>query len=256
MPNNLDCLATNHLEPKRTKVCMIIPRSDATQIQYDELATLKKLAQQGALGNEIEISLSNIAADLEVSTQTVSRRLRELADAELIDRTRTNEGQRIALLPAGIETLRDEYEEYQAIFNTVPEVSLTGRVTSGMGRGRHFIELDGYNEQFEEKLGYSPFPGTFNVELEDDSLPSRSLLALLPSIQIDEWEEDDNTYGSAVCYPVTVTNSAGSKSANAHILIPDRTDHATSQLELISTHHLREKLGVTDGDGVNIDVET
>lgn len=235
---------------------MIIPRSDATQIQYDELATLKKLAQQGALGNEIEISLSNIAADLEVSTQTVSRRLRELADAELIDRARTNEGQRIALLPAGIETLRDEYEEYQAIFNTVPDVTLTGVVTSGMGRGRHFIQLEGYNEQFEDKLGYSPYPGTFNVELDDHSVPSRSLLALVPAIQIDEWEADDNTYGSAVCYPVTVTDSVGSTSVEAHILIPDRTDHTTSQLELISARHLRETIEVTDGDEVSVHVET
>jgi riboflavin kinase len=235
---------------------MIIPRSDATQIQYDELATLKKLAQQGALGNEIEISLANIAADLEVSTQTVSRRLRELADAELIDRTRTNEGQRIALLPAGIETLRDEYEEYQAIFTPVPEVTLTGEVTSGMGRGRHFIQLEGYNEQFKDKLGYSPYPGTFNVELDDDSLPSRSLLALVPSIQIEEWETDDTTYGSAVCYPVTITESTESTSADAHILIPDRTDHTTSQLELIAAHHLREELGVSDGDEVKVYVET
>ncbi len=235
---------------------MIIPRSDATQIQYDELATLKKLAQQGALGNEIEISLANIAADLEVSTQTVSRRLRELADAELIDRTRTNDGQRIALLPAGIETLRDEYEEYQAIFTSVPDVTLTGRVTSGMGRGRHFIQLDGYSTQFEDKLGYSPFPGTFNIELDNDSLPSRSLLSLSPAIQIDEWEADDNTYGSAVCYPVTVTDSTRSRSAEAHILIPARTDHSTSQLELISAHHLREELGVTDGDEVSVYVET
>lgn len=234
---------------------MIIPRSDATQIQYDELATLKKLAQQGALGNEIEISLSNIAADLEVSTQTVSRRLRQLEDAELIDRTRTNEGQRISLLPAGIDALRDEYEEYRAIFNSVPEVTLHGRATSGMGRGRHFIQLEGYNTQFENKLGYSPYPGTFNVELDDECIPTRSLLALVPSVQIESWEAEDNSYGAAVCYPVSVADAGGNNHVEGHILIPDRTDHAASQLEVISAVKFREELGITDGDEVSIRVE-
>lgn len=232
---------------------MIIPRSDTKQIQYDELATLKHLANDGAIGNQIEVSCSGIASTLEVSTQTVSRRLRQLENADLIDRERTNDGQRISLRPDGISALKTEYEEYKQIFGSQPTLVLDGHVTSGMGRGRHFIALSGYQDQFTERLGYEPFPGTLNIQLAEDTGPRRAALEAYPSIPIDSWEEDDDSYGAAVCYSVTL-ESNGATYDSAHLLVPDRTDHTASQLEIIAPDRLRDELDLSDGDHVTVHV--
>lgn len=234
---------------------MIIPRSEEKQLQYDELATLKQLAREGAIGREIEISCAGMATDLEISTQTVSRRLRQLENTDLIERERTNDGQLIAISPDGIQALKKEYEEYREIFDLHTTIDLTGRVTSGMGRGRHFITLSGYMEQFTERLGYDPYPGTFNVELDDASTQRRSALEAFDPIPIESWEDGDNTYGAASCYPARIETPGGAAIDDAHLLVPDRTDHNQTQLEIVAPVQLREALDVDDDDQVIVHVQ-
>lgn len=234
---------------------MIIPRSEEKEIQYDELATLKQLARDGAIGREIEISCAAMATDLEVSTQTASRRLRQLENADLIERERTNDGQLVALNPAGIKALKQEYEEYREIFAVHSTIELTGEATSGMGRGRHFITLPGYMDQFTDRLGYEPFPGTFNVELDDESTQRRSAIEAFQPIPIDSWEDGDNTYGAASCYPATIEATNGNRYEPAHLLVPDRTDHTQNQLEIVAPDKLRDELGLDDGDQVTVHVQ-
>lgn len=234
---------------------MIVPRSEEKQIQYDELATLKQLARDGAIGREIEISCATMATDLEVSTQTVSRRLRQLENIDFIERERTNDGQLIAISPAGIKALKKEYEEYREIFELHTTIELSGQVTSGMGRGRHFITLPGYMEQFTSRLGYEPFPGTLNVDLDEASTQRRSAIEAFDPIPIESWEDGDDTYGAASCYSVTVETPDGERFDEAHVLIPDRTDHNQTQLEIVAPVKLREELGLADGEQVIVHVQ-
>lgn len=234
---------------------MIIPRTDDKRVQYDELATLKKLALDGAIGDEIEISCASMGDELEVSTQTVSRRLRQLENADFIRRERTNDGQRVTLLPDGIDALRHEYDDYRRIFDTPDPITLVGHVTSGMGRGRHFITLPGYDTQFRDRLGYQPYPGTLNVELTTDTATKRTALETLEAIPIDSWEDDGNTYGAATAYPATIEPPNAQAYTRAHLLVPDRTDHAPTHVELIAPDHLRDHLDLADNDQVTIHVE-
>ena len=41
------------------------------------------------------------------------------------------------------------------------------KIVSGMGEGAYYMSLKGYRNQFIEKLGYEPYPGTLNVKLVD-----------------------------------------------------------------------------------------
>jgi riboflavin kinase len=224
-------------------------------VGYDELAALKLLALDGGLDGEVKVSCSGLAERLDASNQTASRRLQRLDDAGLVERDMVSDGQWVSITEDGEWSLKREYEDYRRIFETPAGVDLTGTVTSGMGEGRHYISLPGYMEQFEQRLGYEPFLGTLNVELTDESLRARSAMEALDPVPIDGWEDDDRTYGPAVCYPAVVETQSGEVYEQAHTIAPERTHHDEDQLEVIAPTKLREELELEDGDHVTVHVE-
>jgi len=222
-------------------------------VGHDELAVLKLLALDGGADGEYKTSCSELADRLDASTQTASRRLQRLEDAGLVTRDTVSDGQWIAITDEGQRRLRSEYEEYRQIFETVSTVELTGAVTSGMGEGRHYVTLPGYMKQFRERLGYEPFPGTLNVELTDASVRRRSALESIEPVDIDGWEDDERTYGPAVCYPAMVAVDDHAVEP-AHVIAPERTHHDDDQLEVIAPEKLREQLSLQDDDLVTVTV--
>ncbi|UTF52117.1 CTP-dependent riboflavin kinase [Natronosalvus rutilus] len=226
----------------------------STTVGHDELAVLKLLALDGGLEGDLKISCSALADRLEASNQTASRRLQRLESAGYLERDTVADGQWVVVTDAGEGALRTEYEEYKRLFEADPEVELEGVVTSGMGEGRHYISLPGYSRQFSDRLGYEPFPGTLNVDLQDESMRRRRAMASLESIPIDGWENDERTYGPAVCHPATVETADGDVYETAHAIAPERTHHDEDQLELIAPAKLRDELDLEDGDHVTITV--
>ncbi|ELY86903.1 DUF120 domain-containing protein [Natrinema altunense] len=223
-------------------------------VGHDELAVLKLLALEGGLEGDVKISCSHLADRLDASNQTASRRLQRLESAGLLERDTVNDGQWVAVTETGERTLHAEYEDYRRIFETDAQVALEGTVTSGMGEGRHYISLPGYKRQFEDRLGYEPFPGTLNVDLREDSVRRRSAMASLEPVPIDGWESDDRTYGPAVCYPATIETADGATYDDAYTIAPERTHHDDDQLEVIAPDKLREELALEDGDHVTVSV--
>jgi riboflavin kinase len=223
-------------------------------VGYDELATLKLLALEGALESQQKVSCSVLAEDLDASNQTASRRLQELDDAGFVEREMVSDGQWVTVTPAGESALRREYADYRRVFERDASIELDGFVTSGMGEGRHYISLPGYMTQFIDKLGYEPFAGTLNVELTAESVRARAGVAALEPIQIEGWEDDERTYGPAFCYPASVA-TGDSIYEPAHVIAPERTHHDEDQLEVIAPAKLRDELDLDDGDEVTVDVK-
>lgn len=226
----------------------------AAAVGHAELAVLKLLALEESLEGDQKLSCSALADRLEASTQTASRRLQRLEDAGLVSRETVSDGQWVTITEAGERTLHAEYEDYRRIFETEPTVELVGTITGGMGEGRHYISLPGYNCQFIEQLGYDPFPGTLNVALEDESVRRRRGVSALEPIPIDGWEDEERTYGPAVCYPATIETGDGEVYETAHTVAPERTHHDEDQLELIAPVKLRTELDLADGDRITITV--
>jgi riboflavin kinase len=222
-------------------------------VGYDELATLKLLALEGALEGQEKVSCSALADDLDASNQTASRRLQRLDDAGYVEREIVSDGQWIEITGEGESALRREYADYRRIFERDAAIELQGFVTSGMGEGRHYISLPGYMEQFIEKLGYEPFAGTLNVDLTDESVRARAGMASLEPVTIEGWEDDERTYGPAFCYPASV-EVGDSIYEPAHVIAPERTHHDEDQLEVIAPEKLREAIGLEDDDEVTINV--
>ncbi|GGL27974.1 riboflavin kinase [Halarchaeum grantii] len=222
-------------------------------VGYDELAALKLLALDGARRGEVKVSCGDLAGRLDASTQTASRRLQALEEAGYVERDVVSDGQWVTITDDGDRVLQREYEDYRRVFETTADLELRGSVTAGMGEGRHYISLPGYKRQFEERLGYEPFPGTLNVELAERSRRERSAMESFDGVDIDEWEDDERTYGSATCYPA-VLEADGDTYDPVHVIVPDRTHHDETKVELIAADKLRDELGLADGDEVIVHV--
>ena len=103
----------------------------------------------------------------------------------------------------------------------------------------------GYVNQFKEKLGFVPYPGTLNVEIQFVERNKLRLLKNYRALTIDEFQTENRTFGSVRCFKADVNGSEGA------IVLPLRS-HYSNILEFISPHNLREKLNLKDGDEVKI----
>ena len=224
-----------------------------TDVSAADLTALKELALLGATAEPVTVSCSDLGERLDASGQTASRRLRGLEDADLVDRDVGATGQRVRVTERGTALLRGEYADYRRLFEDDPSLTLDGTVTDGMGEGRHYISLSGYMRQFRERLGYEPYPGTLNADLDGRSRRSRAELTGFDAVPIDGWTDEDRTFGPATCYPATVAAS-GETYGDAHVIVPERTHHDEGQIELIAPDRLRDELGLEDGDAVAVTV--
>jgi riboflavin kinase len=218
---------------------------------HDKLQALKIVALDGALNGSVKVSCASLADRLDASNQTASRRLQELESGGLLDREIVADGQWVSITEAGEGALRSEYADYRQLFEESAGLSLSGTITTGMGEGKHYISLSGYERQFESKLGYTPFPGTLNLDLDESSVRSRPELSAQASVPIDSWEDGDRTFGAATCYPARLEADAEVYEPT-HVIVPDRTHHDEDSLELIAPEKLRDTLALDDGDTVSI----
>ncbi|MFT5351876.1 MAG: phosphoglycolate phosphatase, partial [Gammaproteobacteria bacterium] len=120
---------------------------------------------------------------------------------------------------------------------------LSGNVISGLGKGAQFTQLSWAKEQFIEKLGIDPYPGTLNILLHAEcektnwrDLPSYTLSA-------DSAESCD-----ASCYPVFIAGQY-----TGAIVVPLIDGYPEEQLEIIAPIQLREKLSLKDGDKIDLE---
>ncbi|MFC7069191.1 DUF120 domain-containing protein [Halobaculum lipolyticum] len=227
--------------------------SQTTTVGHDEVAALKTVALRGGLREPVKVSCSTLGERLGASSQTASRRLQRLDAAGLLDRDVVGDGQWVSVTGAGERRLRAEYADYRRLFEGEAGLTLAGTVTSGMGEGRHYIQLSGYHEQFVERLGYEPFPGTLNVSLTEAAVRARAGLDSVEGVPIDGWEDDERTFGPATCYAAAVV-ADGERFEPVHVIVPERTHHDEDQLELIAPAKLREELSLADGDEITVRV--
>lgn len=209
------------------------------------LQTLKELALLGAIRNRIEISSYELAKQLETSQQTASRYLLELDNVQMITRELGIKKQLIQITSLGTEVLKDEHSQYNQIFDLSNRVVFRGKVVSGMGEGKYYTEQKGYVDQFKKKLGFIPYPGTLNVEIEYIERNKLRLLRSYGGIAIEKFETKNRTFGSVLCFNAKVNNRRGA------IVLPKRS-HYSNVLEFISPHYLREQLHLKDSDEVEI----
>jgi len=217
-------------------------------LKTDMMETLKILALMNASREVVKISCKELAEKLKQSVQTASRRLKELEDLGLIERTVTKDGQFVVITEKGINLLHSEYLDYKKIFEGKNTLKFHGTVFSGLGEGRYYVSLEGYRKQFMEKLGIDPYPGTLNVKVPKEEMMIKKRLDLEDGILIEGFKTEDRTFGEVKAFRCKLNG------VNAFIVMPRRTHHSSDVVELISEKKLRDVLNLKDGDRVEIEV--
>ncbi|HJM54713.1 MAG TPA: DUF120 domain-containing protein [Poseidonia sp.] len=152
-------------------------------------------------------------------------------------------------------------------------MELVGTVSSGLGRAHVFMAQTHYQEQFREILGQTAWPGTLNIEVEEEILSQYIALRQKAGIDtldapkaardaaneynVSKYElirvrgflRDGVSFGGASAFQASITN--GENSVDCALLIPDLTRHV-DVVEVISSAFLREYLDLRDGDIVTL----
>lgn len=210
--------------------------------------TLLALARMGGVSTSVHTSTPRLARLLGISQQTASRRLCALEKKGWIRRTLNSYGQIIRIKPKGIAQLKEVYSMLEISLNERHSVTIRGRVTTGLGEGAYYVQLEGYRRQFREKLGYKPFPGTLNIQLVSEAdVHELQLLKASIGIEIHGFATGGRTFGSVACYPTRINDQV-----DAAILLIQRTHHKLNVVEIIAAVNLRDQLKLEDGEIITL----
>ena len=127
------------------------------------------------------------------------------------------------------------------------ELTLTGKIVSGVKQGAFFTQLDWFKVQCRDKLGFKPYAGTLNLEIPIDDV---AIVEKLEHEAEIEFIPPDSEFCSGKAYPVTV------EGIRAAIVIPaaEVRVHGKNIIEVISDKRLKDVLKVDDGDSVELKI--
>ena len=219
-----------------------------THLTIEMLEVLKALALMNATKRVLKISSKELAEKIGQSVQTAARKLKELEEEGLIERTLTKDGQFVVITEKGKELLYKEYLDYKRIFEGEGEIVIRGKVFSGLGEGRYYVSLEGYKKQFEEKLGFTPYPGTLNIKIPREQMFFRTKLDEEEGILIEGFKTAERTFGEVKAFKCRINGIEGA------VVIPKRTHYPKDVLEVIAPVKLRDVLKLKDGDWVEVEV--
>ena len=206
-------------------------------------------------GNILETSTVRLAAELEISQQSVSRKLIVLENEGMITREASPRGITIQITQAGNQQLRKRYLQLKALFEGTTTIS--GKVISSLGEGSYYLQQKGYQDKIKEKLGFTPYPGTLNLKTDD--------FPISEPVEIPGFKTNERSFGALKCYPILIGNPGKAKTGKtkagknapgkirAAIVVPSRTHH-NGVIEIIAPTFLREELKIKDGDVLEVEV--
>jgi len=218
------------------------------------LFSLLKLAEMGAHKRTAKISTEFLAEKLSISQQTASRYLIELDNCGWIERTLTPEGTLVRITDSGANELRKLHSSLRLIIEAPypPSITIEGVIFAGLGEGAYYTSNEQYRQQFIEKLGFDPYPGTLNLRLTTEyDIKARSELEAYPAVEIPGFETKNRTFGPVRCYPVVIENSI-----KGAIITALRGHYDVSVIEIIAPVAIRKHLKLKDGHKVKVEVLT
>ena len=132
----------------------------------------------------------------------------------------------------------------------MPGEQLLGRLTTGIGQGKHFTRLDWARQQFMSKLGIDPFPGTINLIIDDsESMKVWNRLKGTTGVRIDNPNDGPHDC-DARCYPVSIEGQI-----DGAIVLPEVAGYSPLQIEVIAAKRVRDVLGIEDGDSLKLEIQ-
>jgi len=205
---------------------------------------MKKISYRH-IGGKISLNTKEIAAELGMSQQSVSRDLIILEDEGYVVRKRVKRGEEVVLTDKAFREFRNELNIMQYILKSSEEIEIEGILFTGLGEGSYYISREGYVSRIRQILGFVPFPGTLNLRVSEGYEIYVPILNSINGFEVQPFEQEGRKFGGVKILKARL------REENVGIVIPERT-HYENVLEIISTEHLRAKYGLKDGDKIKV----
>ncbi len=179
---------------------------------------------------------AQLALEVGVSQQTVSRWLLQLQKEGLAEKT-----------PSGYRLTNEALKNISGLKAAAEKaerlIVIEGTAAKGLGDGAYYMSLAGYADQIKSKLGFTPYPGTLNLRINGKTdLENAQKLRAAKGTRIDGFTLGGRFLGGAKCFKAKINGKA-----QGAVIIPDRTHHDSTTLEIIAPSFLKKKLGLKDG---------
>ena len=127
------------------------------------------------------------------------------------------------------------------------QLEVHGKIISGAGQGAFFTQLDWVRAQCLEKVGFAPWPGTLNLEIQMESVALIEEMKLKNGIELIS---PDENFCSGYVIPASV------EGVSAAVVIPaeDVRVHEKNVIEIIARQPLKKTMGLKDGDTITITI--
>ncbi|HEX2556791.1 MAG TPA: DUF120 domain-containing protein [Nitrososphaera sp.] len=229
-----------------------MPPADNIKLQH--ILTIVELLSKGARHNFVEVTTTELGKGISRSQQAASKHLLDLENSGYIERVKRGQKSAVRVTDKGYSEIQSLFSSLRTALESSPAaIDFEGSVVSGMGEGAYYMSLDGYRRQFQEKLGYEPYPGTLNIRLTDQIfMNARRELGKHSSIFIDGFSDGTRTYGWVKCYRAIINDGVV---ANAAVLVLERTHYDDSMLEVIAPTPIKQTAGIKNGDRVKVQVQ-
>jgi riboflavin kinase len=226
---------------------------DISPDNYANWFALYNLCKHVEPKQTINISSVEFGKFLTTSQQTASRRINDLEKLGWIKRKIEGKAQKIVVTKEGADVMLRIYTNLKGILDNIV---IIGYVRSGIGEGGYYVSIKGYFNQFKSKLGYDPYIGTLNLELNEvnKSLLTEKLKNIKPTV-IDGFKDSNREYGPVECFDCVVYRPENIEVKHqAAILRIERTHHKKNIVELLAEPYLRDYFHLTDGDKLVIEI--
>lgn len=223
-----------------------------TELKIQHILTLSYLLSQGAKYNYVNTTTSLIGKNISKSQQAVSKHLLELEENKFIERIIDGRHISVKITSKGFSEMVKLSSVLQKSLDSAPSaVTLKGTLISGMGEGAYYMGLLGYTKQFKSKIGYVPFPGTLNVQL-NQKIHQEAIkqFEIIDGVKIKSFSDGKRTYGWVKCFSALLNDAI-----KCQLIILERTHHDDTIIELISDVCLRETAKLNDGSKVSITIQ-
>ncbi len=222
-----------------------------TELKIQHILTLTHLLSKGAKHNFVTITTSSLGRNIKKSQQAASKHLLELENKNFIERIISGRNISVKITPKGYSEMVKLSNVLQKNLTSSPSyVLLKGNLVSGLGEGAYYMSLEGYSKQFKTKIGYIPFPGTFNVKLgKKEYTEAISQFEEMEGIHIDGYSDGKRTYGWVKCFKAKLNSTI-----DCQLIRLERSHHDTSTIELISKSNLRKAAKLSDDSKVTITI--
>ena len=123
-------------------------------------------------------------------------------------------------------------------------MKIRGKIVRGVGESAGFMAIPWVNKQMREKLGFHPYGGTLNLSVEDPEI-QRSLKAHGG----DRLRSEAAGFCDALIFRGTIEGKY-----DCGIVLPLVSNYNECLIEILAPVHLKDSLGLKDGDEVTLEL--